>query len=89
MDEREELYQKVSPPGDPNLINDESFDLDDSISEDVEIRAVAAGLRNGRAGGSGGVQAEHIKTWLHGITKDRRRTAAGKVQGTYGDYLSD
>ena len=53
--EREKLYQKVSLLGDPIPINVEPFDLDDSISEDVAIREVVEGLKNGRAGGSGGV----------------------------------
>ena len=58
------MYQKVSPPGDPIPINIELFDLDDLILEDAAIREVVAGLKNGRAGGSGGVRAEHIKSWL-------------------------
>ena len=37
---REELYWKVSPPGEPIPINNETFDLDDLVPEDVEIRAV-------------------------------------------------
>ena len=41
--EREELYRKVFPPGDPIPINVGTFDLDDSIPEDAEIRVVVAG----------------------------------------------
>ena len=52
--EREELYWKVSPPGDPIPINVEPFDLDDSIPEDAAIREVVAGLINGRVGGATG-----------------------------------
>ena len=59
--EREELYRKVSPPGDLIPINVKPFDLGDLIPEDMAIREVAASLKNGRAGGSGRVQAEHIK----------------------------
>ena len=53
--EREELYWKVSPPGDPILINVKPFGLDDSIPEDVVIRVVVEDLKNVRAGGSSGV----------------------------------
>jgi hypothetical protein len=71
--EREELYRKVSPPGDPIPINVEPFDLDDSIPEDAAIREVVAGLKNGRAGGSGGVRAEHIKSWLRDMIEEEEK----------------
>lgn len=44
---REELYQKVSPSGDPILINVEFFYINDKTPEDVEIRAVVKGMHNG------------------------------------------
>ena len=68
--ERKELYRKASPPGDLILTNIEPFNLDDSIPDDAELRIVVAGLRNSRAGGSGGVQAGHIKTWFHGMIEE-------------------
>ena len=49
--EREELYRKVSQPGERIPINVEPFDLDDLNPEDVEIGLMAAGLKNSRAGG--------------------------------------
>ena len=58
---REELYWKVSPPEDPITINVEPFDLDDLVPEDVDIRAVVAGIQNGRSGESRGIRAEHMK----------------------------
>ena len=67
------MYWKVSPPGDPTSINVEHFDLDDSIPEDAAIREVVAGLRNGKAGGSGGVRAEHIKTWLRSMIEEEEK----------------
>ena len=32
------------PPGDPILINVEPFELDDSVPEDIDIRAVMTGM---------------------------------------------
>ena len=46
--EREELYAKVPPPGDPIPINVDPFEINDAIPEDVEIRAVVRGMQNGR-----------------------------------------
>ena len=40
--ERDELYRKVSPPGNPIPMNVERFGLDDLVPEDVDIRAVVA-----------------------------------------------
>ena len=45
MKDREELYQKVSPPGDPIPINLEPFDINDETPEDIEIRAVIKGMK--------------------------------------------
>ena len=67
------MYRTVSRSGDPILINVEPFDLDDSMQEDAEIRIVAAGLCNGRAGGSSGVRAEYINTWLCGMIKEEEK----------------
>ena len=65
-----DLYQKVSPPGDPIPINVEPFDIEDLVPADAGLREVVAGLRNGRAGGSRGIKAEHIKVWLRGIREE-------------------
>ena len=68
--EREELYTEIPPPGDSIPIHVEPFDLNDEVPEEVEIRAVVAKMRNGRAGGSGGIRAEHIKDWLRGMKEE-------------------
>ena len=65
------LYRKVPPLRDPIPINIEPFDINDSVPEaDVEIRAVVAGMRNGRAGDSRGIKTEHLKIWLRGIQEE-------------------
>ena len=61
MKERVELYWKVPPPVDPIPINVGPFEIGDLVQEDATIREVVAGLRNDRAGGSGGIKTEHIK----------------------------
>ena len=65
--EREELYKKVSPPGDPILINVKPFDINNKTPEDVEIRAVVNEMKNDRAGGASIMRAEDLKEWLTGI----------------------
>ena len=62
--EREELYAKVPPPGDPIPINVDPFEINDAIPEDAEIRAVVRGMRNDRAGGASKIRAKDMKTWL-------------------------
>ena len=47
MAKREELYQKVSPPGDPIPINVNPFPVLDEGPEDPELRGVVELLRNG------------------------------------------
>ena len=70
--EREESYIYIGrypPPGDPI----QSFDINDLAPEaDVEIRAVVAGMRNGRASNIRGVKTKHLKLWLQGIQEEER-----------------
>ena len=82
------MYWKVSPLGDLLPINVNSFNLGDLVPENMEIRAVAAGLQNDIALGSGWVQAEHFKTWLRGIIGEEKDDSR-EIQETYGGYLSD
>ena len=68
--EREELYARQVPPGDPIPINVEPFEIRDETPEDAEVREVVRNLRNGRAGGDSKIRAEHIKDWLSGIVDE-------------------
>ncbi len=63
-EERIALNSKVHPPGWNIHINVQPFDIPDGIPSNSEIRGVVSGLRNGRAAGATGLQAEHIKVWL-------------------------
>ena len=65
--ERAELYEVISPPGDPIPINVEPFKINDEVPDDVELRGVVGPMRNGRAGGTSGIRAEHIKGWQQGV----------------------
>jgi hypothetical protein len=69
-EEREELYRKVPPPGDPIPINVEPFDINDNVSTDGKIRERVRGLSNGQAGGNSFMQAKDIKTWLRGVENE-------------------
>ena len=55
--ERDELYWKVSPLEEPIPINVESFKVDDSVPEGVDIRTAVTGIQNGGADMSGGIEA--------------------------------
>ena len=64
--EREELYAKQAPPGDPIPINVGPYPVEDGIPPDSEIRVAVKAMNNGRAGGSSRIRAEDLKGWLRG-----------------------
>jgi hypothetical protein len=76
--ERVELYTMVPPPGWSMPINVTPIPVPDGTPTDHEIREVVGKLRNGRAAGATGMQAEHLKEWLRGI---KREEAADGVEG--------
>ena len=49
----------------------------DGVPSDVEIREVVQGLRNGRAGGPSGIQAEHLKEFLKGMVTEEKEEVEG------------
>ena len=81
--EREELYRKVIPPGDPIPINVDPYEVQDEVPGDMEIRAKVKDLRNGRAGGASKMRAEDIRGWLRGIEEeeDQKRGTEGAGAG--------
>jgi hypothetical protein len=76
--ERVELYTAVPPPGWLMPINVTPIPVPDGTPTDHEIREVVGKLRNGRAAGATGMQAEHLKEWLHGI---KHEEVADGVEG--------
>ena len=52
---------------------------------DGEIWEAVKSLQNGRAGGLGGMHAEHMKQWLRGIEEEERERTSGD-QETNGGY---
>ena len=67
-EEREELYSKVPPPGEPIPIGVTPYAVRDDEPDDAEVREVVRNrLKNGRAGGSSQICAEDIKGWLRGV----------------------
>ena len=76
--ERIDLYTAVPPPGAPIPINVDPFDVNDEIPTDGEIREAVKSLRNGRAGGLGGMRAEHLKRWLRDIEEEEQEDKRGR-----------
>ena len=75
--EREKLYERVAPPGDPIPCNVPATPVNGRPPEDHEIRAAAQKMSNRRTGGSGGMKAEHIKEWLQGAIREEKAVLDG------------
>ena len=52
--------------------------MNDEIPTDGEIREAVKCLRNGRAGGLGGMRAEHLKRWLRDIEEEEQEDKRGQ-----------
>ncbi len=76
--ERVELYTMVPPPGWSMPINVTPIPVPDGTPTDHEIREVMGKLWNGCTAGATGMQAEHLKEWLHDI---KHEEAADGVEG--------
>jgi hypothetical protein len=75
------LYGRVPSPGEPLPIHVNKVNIPDGIPSDGELRAVVRGLRNGRAAGAPGLQAEHIKVWLTDVVcKEEEQSDVGLGQ---------
>ncbi len=48
------------------------FNICNNIPRNSEIREVVRELRNGRAAGATGLQAEHIKVWLRDVVQEEK-----------------
>jgi hypothetical protein len=81
--EREELYARVPPPGDPIPCNVPKTPINDAMPSDSEIRGVVKALWNGRAGNTRGMKAEHLKQWLRMAESEEKARAEG-VEGYKG-----
>jgi hypothetical protein len=57
----------------PIPINVEPTPVDDTGSEDVEIRLKVKGMSNGRAGGASRIRVEDLKSWLHGMELEEEK----------------
>ncbi len=71
-EERIALHSRVPPPRGPLPINVQPFDICNDIPSNLEIREVVRELRNGRATGAMGLQAEHIKVWLRDVVQEEK-----------------
>jgi hypothetical protein len=61
------LYGGVPPPGAPLSIHVAPVNIPDGPPSNGELWDTVRGLRNGRATGASGLQAEHIKVWLSDV----------------------
>ncbi len=86
--DRVALYGRVPPPGEPLPIHVDKVAIPDGVPSEQELREVVRGLRNGRAAGASGLQAEHIKTWLCDMVREEEE--AGPLEdGPREEGVSD
>jgi hypothetical protein len=78
------LYVQRQSPGDPLPLHLTPVKIDNDVPTDSEIRIVAGGLTNGRAGGASGMRAEHVKAWLWGALEEDDPESQGNFVG-HGD----
>ncbi len=65
--ERVDLYARRESPGDPLPINVAQVEINDDVPSDGKLRQVVSKLTNGQAAGASGIQAKHVREWLHGV----------------------
>jgi hypothetical protein len=82
--ERVDLYAQRQSPEDPLPLHLTPVKIDNDVPTDSEIRIVAGGLTNGRAGGASGMRAEHVKAWLRGALEEEDPESQGNFVG-HGD----
>jgi hypothetical protein len=75
---RIQLYTAVHPPRWAMHFSVDPSDVPDAAPTDSELRAVMGNLRNGRAVGTTGMKAEHLKEWLTDI---KRKETEDGVEG--------
>jgi len=75
--EREALYRKMVPPGDPIPINTKPFTINDVTSTDAELRIVVKNKRNGRADDVSGIKADHMKHLLRDAMQEEEKGTKG------------
>ena len=78
------MYAQRQSPGDPLPLHLIPVEIDNNVPMDSEIRIVAGGLPNGRAGGALGMRAEHVKAWLRGALEEEDPESQGNFVG-HGD----
>ena len=66
--EREQLYRKVPPPGEPILCYVDSIKVEDAALENEELRDIVKTMQRGRATGADGMRAEDLQQRLVGMT---------------------
>ena len=70
--EREELYTRWEPPGDPTPCSTARPPLEDGTRLDAELWAAVKKLCSGRAEGGSTMWAEDLKAWLKGMEQEEK-----------------
>ena len=82
--EREELYRRVPPPGNPAPINENPTPVKDATSGAVELRERVMNLRNGLTGGASEIRPEYMNEWLCGMRREEEKEVKGhEIRGAY------
>jgi len=73
--EREELYTREDPPGDPIPVVVTPFDIEDAPPTDEEIATAVRRKKSGKAAGISGLRAEDFKAWLAAAEREEGDSA--------------
>ena len=68
---QEDLYRQLPPEGESVPILVQWLSIEDGPPEVGEIAATLGKIRSGRAGGTLGMKAEHLKAWLRAATTEK------------------
>ena len=61
--ERQDLYSRETPPGDPIPVRVVPFDVSDAVPSEEEIAAALRRLPRGKAPGPSTMRIDHFKEW--------------------------
>ena len=78
MAEREELYRRVPPPGDPIHINVEPTSVNNVTPGDVDMRERVMNLWNSWTKAASAIRAEHMKEWHCEMIREEEKGEEGK-----------
>ena len=69
--ERQDLYSRRTPPGDPIPVLVEPFDVVDTVPSEEEIAAAVCRLPRGKAPGPSAMRIDHFKEWYTEAVREK------------------